>query len=292
MTQMHGATARQPASPGAALLPGEDLFRKIVDSVRDHAILVLDKDGLVLSWNAGAQHVKGYRADEVIGRHFSIFYTADAISCGWPDYELDAAARHGHFDDEGWRVRKDGTRFWAGVAITALRDRDGNLCGYSTITRDLSERKAYEEELRQSEERFRQLVTGLKDHAVFRLGLDGRIASWNSGAQTITGYDAGEVIGRNFEMFFIREDVASGRPQAELEAAGSNGRFEDEGWRVRKDGSVFRASATLTALYDAQGDLCGFASVACDLTDRKSDAALQPGQPAAAAPAVDDAAAR
>ena len=246
------------------------LHRLLVDSVRDYAIFALDPNGNVLSWNAGAESLKGYSADEIIGRHFSIFYPPEKQAEKFPEYELEVARREGRFEDEGWRIRKDGSRFWANVVITALRDETGTLVGFAKVTRDLTERFLAEEALRESEERFRLLVQGVKDYAIFMLDPAGRIASWNEGAQRIKGYEAAEIIGRHFSTFYPAEDVAAGKPERELEIAVSEGKYEEEGWRVRKDGSLFWANVLITAVRSADGRLVGFAKVTRDLTERRA----------------------
>src|SRR5688500_14458872 len=141
-------------SDGALKTPDSRLFMLMAESVQDYAIFLLDPAGFVISWNLGARLIKQYEASEIIGRHFSTFYTQKDIDRNWPNHELHRAALEGRFEDEGWRVRKDGTRFWANVIITALRDENKKLLAYSKITRDLSERKQQQEMLRQSEERF------------------------------------------------------------------------------------------------------------------------------------------
>src|SRR5262245_20478407 len=122
-----------------------NLHRLLVESVRDYAIFALDKTGHVISWNIGAERIKGYKASEIIGRHFSTFYPEEDIARGKPDWELQVAADVGRFEDEGWRLRKDGTEFWANVIITALRNERGDLVGFAKVTRDLTERKRGEE---------------------------------------------------------------------------------------------------------------------------------------------------
>ncbi|MFL5480387.1 MAG: PAS domain-containing protein, partial [Gemmatimonadaceae bacterium] len=196
-----------------------DLFRLLVENVQDYAIFALDTEGYILTWNAGAQRFKGYTAEEAIGKHFSIFYPKEKIEEGFPQHELDIAARVGRFEDEGWRIRKDGTRFWANVVITALRDETGKLIAFAKVTRDLSERRRAEESLRASEERFRLLVQGVKDYAIFMLDSDGRIVSWNEGAQRTLGYTAQEALGRHFSIFYPREDIATRKTERELEYA-------------------------------------------------------------------------
>ena len=250
-------------------LTGPSLYRMIVEQTKDYAVFALDPAGCVLTWNLGAQRIKGYAPEEIIGRHFSTFYTRDAVDSGWPDRELQSATAEGSFEDEGWRVRKDGSRFWANVFITALRDEDGRLLGFSKITRDLSERKHNEEVLRQSEERFRLLIEGVVDYAIYMLDPDGTISSWNAGAEAIEGYSRGEVIGKHFSRFHPQEDLAAGKPWMELAQARRLGRAEEEGWRVRKNGERFWARVVLSALLDSEGNLRGFANVTQDLSTRR-----------------------
>jgi PAS domain S-box-containing protein len=241
----------------------------LVDSAVDYAIFVLDVDGHVLTWNPGAARLKGYTPDEIIGRHFSIFYPQEDIDRAWPDHELSIAVAEGQFEDEGWRVRKDGSQFWANVVITALRGPDGRLLGFGKVTRDLTERKAGEDMLRESEERFRLLVSAVADYAIFLLNPDGTIATWNVGAERLKGYKADEIIGRHFSVFYSADDRAGGLPDQGLRAALEEGRWKNEGWRVRKDGSRFWADVVLTALHGSDGVHRGFAKVTRDLTDRK-----------------------
>ncbi|HVX12194.1 MAG TPA: PAS domain S-box protein [Pirellulales bacterium] len=247
-----------------------DQLRLLVQSTRDYAIFMLDPNGRVVSWNAGAERIKGYKADEIIGQHFSRFYPQEALDRGWPAHELQVATAEGRFEDEGWRVRKDGSQFWANVVITALRDEHGNLRGFSKVTRDLTERKKVEESLRRSEEQLRLLVQGTKDYAIFLLDPQGNIASWNNGAERIKGYKADEIIGQHFSRFYPQEALDRGWPAHELQVAAAEGRFEDEGWRVRKDGSQFWANVVITALRDEHGNLRGFSKITRDMSERKN----------------------
>lgn len=258
----------QPPIAGVGQLADAD-FRRLVESVRDYAIFMLDADGRVASWNLGAQLAKGYDAGEIIGRHFSVFYPADKVAENWPEQELALARQHGRVEDEGWRIRKDGSRFWASVVITALYQDDGTLRGYAKVTRDLSERRIAEQELRLSEERFRLMVEGVRDYAIFMLDPEGNIATWNLGAQLTKGYTAEEIIGRHFSLFYAPEDVDSGWPQRELERALRDGRFEDEGWRIRKDGARFWANVVITPMHDAEGRHWGFAKITRDMTAQR-----------------------
>jgi PAS domain S-box-containing protein len=256
------------AAAGSAESAG--LYRLLVQSVTDYAIFILDPRGHVMTWNPGAQRAKGYAAEEIIGRHFSTFYTAEDQAAGKPAWELEVATRDGRVEDEGWRVRKDGTLFWANVVITALRDQTGQLVGFAKVTRDLSERRRAEEALRVSEERFRLLVQSVKDYGIFMLDPGGHIASWNEGAQQISGYSAADIIGKHFSVFYPPDDVAADKPAHELVEAAAHGSFEDEGWRVRKDGTLYWSNVVITAVRDTEGDLFGFVKVTRDLSERRA----------------------
>jgi PAS domain S-box-containing protein len=247
----------------------EQHFEHLVAGVRDYAIFLLDRGGNVLTWNIGAERIKGYRAEDIVGQHFSRFYPKEALAADWPARELEVAATTGRLEDEGWRLRKDGSQFWANVVITALRDDAGGLRGFLKITRDLTDRRQAEERLRLSEERFRLMVEGVRDYAIFMLDPQGRIATWNAGAQRLKGYTAAEIIGQHFSRFYPEDAVDRGWPEEELRRAAAEGRIEDEGWRIRKDGSRFWANVVITALRDEAGTLRGFAKVTRDLTERR-----------------------
>jgi PAS domain S-box-containing protein len=242
-----------------------EIFQLLVSSVRDYAIFMLDPDGNIATWNKGAQRLKQYRPEEIIGRHFSIFYPEETKDK--PAWELQVAREQGSVEDEGWRVRKDGTRFWANVIITAVYDGHGELRGFAKVTRDLTDRRAAEEEARQNAEIFQLLVSSVRDYAIFMLDPEGNVATWNSGAQKIKQYTPEEIIGRHFSTFYPEED--KDKPARELEIARRDGSVEDEGWRVRKDGSRFWANVVITAVYDAHRELRGFAKVTRDITERK-----------------------
>lgn len=255
-----------------ALPTGDDdaqMYRLLVNTVKDYAIFLLDPDGRIASWNLGAEKIKGYRADEIIGRHFSVFYPRAAVESGWPDYELAEARKTGRFEDHGWRVRKDGSLFWANVLITALRDDRGELRGFAKITRDLSERRQYEETLRESEERFRLLLDGIEDYAIFMLDPEGRVVTWNAGAKAIGRFESQQILGRSFEAFYPDDARRAGKPERDLELARDAGHVLEEDWRVRRDGSLFWASIVLTAIRDEHGTLRGYAQVLGDMSERK-----------------------
>ena len=266
---------RETGSNKEELRQSEDRFKLLVQSVRDYAIFMLDPNGVVLTWNAGAERFKGYRADEIIGQHFSRFYPPEALARGMPEHELQVASKTGSFEDEGWRVRKDGSLFWANVVITAMRDAEGKLLGFAKVTRDLTQRRIHEEELRRSEERFRLLVEGVRDYAIFMLDANGRIVTWNVGAERIKGYTAREIIGQHFSIFYPDDVRESGWPEHELQVASEKGSFVDNGWRVRKDGTTFWANVTITALRDDTGRLIGYAKLTRDLTEAKRVEAME-----------------
>ena len=238
----------------------------LVDAIVDYAIYMLSPDGIITSWNRGAERFKGYTADEIIGQHFSRFYTEEDRATGLPAHALKTAETEGRFEREGWRVRKDGSRMWAHVIIDPVRDPAGRLVGFAKITRDMTERKAVQDSLRWSEQRFQLLVQGIRDYAIYMLGPDGRVTNWNTGAERLKGYTEQEIVGEHFSRFYTPEDRASGLPDRALAMAIREGRFEQEGWRVRKDGSRFRAHALLQPIYDEQGTLVGFGKITRDVT--------------------------
>ena len=252
-----------------ASLTDEGRYRLLVEAVTDYAIYMLDASGIVTTWNPGAQRFKGYAANEIIGQHFSRFYTEDDRKTGLPNRALETAEREGKFEAEGWRVRKDGSRFWAYVVIDPIRDRSGQIIGFAKITRDLTERKAAEQVLHRSEEQFRLLVQGVSDYAIYLLDLEGNITSWNLGAQRIKGYFANEIIGQHFSRFYTDEDRAAGLPQLALETVRNHGRFEKEAWRVRKDGSRFWAHVIIDPIRDDQGNAIGYAKITRDISERR-----------------------
>jgi PAS domain S-box-containing protein len=252
---------------------GDAMFRHLVDGVQDYAIFALDPQGFITSWNRGAERIKGYSAAEAIGKHFSMFYLPQAVTAQWPQEELRRAKALGRFEDEGWRVRKDGTHMWANVVITAIVDH-GMLLGFSKVTRDLTERRRHEEELKERERNFRLLVEGVRDHAMLLLDRQGRIRTWNTGARRVLGYSQEQALGRDISTLYTEHDQASGRPTVELAAAGS-GSFRIEGWRQRADGTTFWAEVSTTALAGDAAHSEGFVQIVRDLTDRQRIEALE-----------------
>lgn len=245
-------------------------YRLLVESVTDYAIYMLDPQGTVISWNPGARRFKGYEDHEIIGQPFSRFYTEEDRAAGLPERALRQAAEDGRFEHEGWRVRKDGTRFWAHAVIDPiLNPATGRVLGYAKVTRDLTERREADEALRRSEEKFRLLVQGVTDYAIYMLDRDGVVTNWNVGAQRIKGYAPDEIIGKHFSLFYTPEDREKGEPQRTLQAAIDDGSAKKEGWRVRKNGETFWASVVVDPIRDDTGEIIGFAKVTRDLTERQ-----------------------
>ena len=244
-------------------------FELLINAIIDYAIFMLDTNGRVRSWNSGAERLKGYSANEIIGERFAVFYTPEDRARGLPETALATARDTGRFHSEGWRVRKDGSRFWALVVIDPIRDEDGQLIGFAKVTRDITERQQSHIELSESERRYRQLVDAVIDYAIFQLDASGHVTTWNPGAQRIKGYVPREIIGRHFSEFYTPEDRELGVPKRALAEAAETGRFEAEGWRMRKDGTRFWASVVIDRIVDKSGNLIGFAKVTRDLTERK-----------------------
>jgi PAS domain S-box-containing protein len=251
-----------------ASITSEGRYRMLIDAVTDYAIYMLDPGGIITSWNPGARRFKGYEEAEILGEHFSRFYTDEDRRAGLPRRALEIAERDGKFESEGWRVRKDGTKFWASVIIDPIRDRTGALVGFAKVTRDLTERMQAEASLRASQEQFRLLVQGVTDYAIYLLSPEGKVASWNAGAERIKGYAPDEIIGQHFSQFYTEEDQAAALPQKALEIATREGRFEKEGLRVRKDGTKFWANVVIDTIRNSDGSLLGFAKITRDITER------------------------
>ena len=247
----------------------EDRYRLLVDAVTDYALYMLDPDGFVVSWNSGAQRLKGYAEHEIVGRHFSQFYPEEDVRNGMPARALQTAAQEGRFEAEGWRVRKNGKRFWAHVVVDPILTPTRRLLGFAKITRDLSaaagcrgvaaSQRRTVPPARAGRDRLRNL------HA----DPHGIVTSWNAGAQRIKGYAPDEVIGTHFSRFYRPEDAAAGLPALALATAAAEGRFESEGWRVRKDGTQFRANVVVDPIRSvAGGDIIGFAKITRDVTEK------------------------
>ncbi len=262
-----------------ALYESERKFRLLVQAVKDCAIYMLDPSGVIVNWNSGAERLKGYSAAEIVGQHFSKFYTREDRMAGLPARVLEAAAREGHHEADGWRVRKDGSRFWAAVEIDAIRDEDDKLIGFAKITRDITERQVAQQTLRETAREFRTLIGGVTDYALFMLDPNGLVVNWNVGAERIKGYSGNEIIGQHFSRFYTDRDRSAGLPARALQIAAQEGRYEAEGWRVRKDGSLFWANAIIDRITDETGAVIGFAKITRDITEkRNAQLALQEAQ--------------
>jgi PAS domain S-box-containing protein len=258
------------ADTGASLPHlADDPFRLLVESITDYAIYLIDADGRVATWNAGARRIKGYEAEEIVGEHFSRFFTPEDQAAGLPGHALDAAAREGRFETEGWRVRKDGGRFWAHAIVDPVHGPDGELVGYAKITRDITQKKEAERALYESEQRFRLLVQGVRDYAIYMLDRGGHVTNWNPGAQAIKGYAEDEIVGEHFSRFYTEEDRARGVPAHALKTALREGKYEKQAWRVRKNGERFWASVLIDPIFNEAGEHIGFAKITRDITDQK-----------------------
>ena len=266
-----------------ALRQSEERYHRMIAEVEDYAIILLSKDGIIQNWNKGAEKIKGYSEAEIIGKSFKVFYSPDDQASGLPDELLATALTKGKANHEGWRIRKDGSRFWGSVSITALHDSNGGIIGFSKVTRDLTERRNQElkiqqinedlklknELLRRSEERYQRMVAEVEDYVIILLDENGRIENWNRGAQKIKGYSAEEIVGKHFSVFYIEEDRKKGIPGGLLTKAATEGKALHEGWRIRKDGSRFWGSVVITALHNDDGTVIGFTKVTRDLTEKK-----------------------
>ena len=256
------AKARAAKAMNRAEPRNDALFRLLVESVSDYAIITLNTEGLVTTWNRGAQRIKGYRAEEIIGRHFSCFHPQDKIAAGFPEQELKTAAIEGQFEDESWRIRKDGSRFWANVVVTALRDQSGNLLGFGKVTRDLSERQ-------QATERFRLIVESAPN-AIVMANHEGIIVLVNSQTEQLFGYTRDELIGQSVDRL-VPERVRSAHPSYRA------GFFTDPKTRamgagrdlygVHKDGREIPVEIGLNPLVTEEGSFV-LASI-IDITARK-----------------------
>ena len=240
----------------------------LINAVTDYAIYLLDANGVIATWNTGAALFKGYSAEEIIGRSFTVFYTEADQAAGLPARALETARREGRYESEGWRVRKDGSRFWTHVVIDPVIE-DGVVIGFAKVTRDVTTRKASDVALYESEQRFQRLVQSVRDYAIYMLDPVGNITNWNSGAEAIKRYKAGEVVGRHFSIFYTPEDRAARAPARALATAVEAGKFEGEVVRVRKDGERFWAHVLIDPIHDDDGKLLGFAKVTRDITEKR-----------------------
>jgi PAS domain S-box-containing protein len=247
----------------------QEKFEALLESAPD-AMVIVNSEGNICLINSQTEKLFGYARAELLGQAVEIL-TPERYRGKHPGYRGDfmfnAKVRTMGVGLELYARRKDGTEFPVEVSISPLHTEDGDLV--SSAIRDVTERKQAEAAMRQSEEKFRLLVSGVKDYAILMLDPEGRIQSWSSGAEKIKGYRGEEVIGKHFSLFYPQEDVERGKPARELICAAEEGRMEDQGWRVRKDGSRFWADVVITPLRDESGKLRGFGKVTRDMTERR-----------------------
>lgn len=281
---IHLSNTSENSSRGKDQQLSEQKFQHLIAEVEDYAIYLLSISGNVISWNEGAKRIKGYSPSEIIGKSFKVFYPKEDIDNGLPDMLLKRASELGKASHEGWRLRKDGSRFWGNITITRLHDELGNFTGFLKVTRDLTEKKIAEErynnslenlrqrneELRKSEDRYHRMVLEVEDYAIILLDEGGRIIEWNKGAEKLAGYKAEEIIGKSVRLFYPLEEKEANLPERLMKEAEQKGSVLCEGFRIRKDGSRFWASVTLTALHNDSGKVTGFTEVMRDLTDWKN----------------------
>ena len=250
-------------------MPEQQRLQLLVNAIQDYAIYMLDAEGHVATWNPGAERFKGYSASEIIGQNYEVFFSPEDRSADVPRKALRIAAREGRFETEGWRIRQDGSRFWCHVVLDAIRTEQGDLLGYAKITRDITDKRETQDALFESEQRFRMLVQGVTDYAIYMLDTEGQVTNWNAGAERIKGYSQNEIVGQHFSRFYTEADRANGEPQRALQTALSEGKYEREAWRVRKDGSLFWAHVLIDPIFDDSGQHIGFAKITRDHTAKR-----------------------
>jgi PAS domain S-box-containing protein len=246
-----------------------ELYHKMIEEIEDYAIILLDKNGIIQNWNKGSEEIKGYTESEILGKHFSIFFLQEDINNNLPNKLINQAATTGRAMQEGWRKRKDGSKFWSSITITAIHDDDQNVIGFSKVTRDLTDKKKTEDELRMSEERYHRMIAEVQDYAIILLDENGNIQNWNVGAEKIKGYKSEEIIGKHFSIFYPKKDQENNLPRKLLQVAREKGKAVHEGWRIRKDGSYFWGTIVITALHGEDNNVIGFSKVTRDLTEKK-----------------------
>lgn len=255
----------------AAFFEQENVSRAAVPGA-DCAMYMLDTDGIVSHWSASGRMSSGYLRDEVVGRHFRAFYTPEDQANGLPERVLETVRNEGRFEGDGWCVRKNGERFWSHVVIEPIIHAGGELFGYAVVTQDRTEARRIQQQSFDHERRFRMLVEGVTDYAIYMLDTQGRVSNWNAGAQRAKGYEAEEIVGRHFSIFYSEEARARGAPESGLRQARETGKFEAQGWRLRKDGRRFWAHVVIQPIYDDAGELFGYAKITRDRTEQRETA--------------------
>jgi PAS domain S-box-containing protein len=247
-------------------------FRFLVEAVIDYAIYMLDPEGRVLTWNAGAERNKGYRADEVLGKNFSMFFLPEDVAAGLPEQELEIAEREGRFAGDGWRLRKNGTKFWAQVTLTAICGPDGKLRGFAKVTRDMTAQKETEiaiHALNSELSRFQMMVQTIDEYAIYSMDAHGTITSWGVGAEKTSGWTSEQMVGKHYSAAgFTEEDIASGLPDRELAEAARHGRYMSDEWRILA-GRRLWSSGVIHAVRDESGEVTAFVRVARDMTRQR-----------------------
>jgi PAS domain S-box-containing protein len=283
---------QQIQARAAELRASQERFRLLVDGTKDHAIFMLDPTGRIISWNPGAERIKQYQASEIVGQHFSRFYPQEAVERGWPDEELRRATAEGRFEDEGWRVRRDGSRFWASVVITALWDDGGNLRGFSKITRDLTERRQAEENARRllqeetarrTAEQFAQVIEGQREQlrvtltsigdAVITTDADGRVTLLNRVAETLTGWSNEDARSQPLQsvLHIVNELTRQPleNPVAKVITTGRIVGLANHTLLIDKDGTERPIDDSAAPIHDAEGRVLGTVLVFRDVTERR-----------------------
>ncbi|MFH1799392.1 MAG: PAS domain S-box protein [Candidatus Omnitrophota bacterium] len=264
------ASEQQLRAANQQLKKSEEQVRLLVESVKDYAIFMLDPQGNVMSWNSGAEKIKGYRPGEIIGKHFSCFYTKEDVESGKPKHELEATLAQGRFEDEGWRVRKDGSRFWADAIISTVYNSEGEILGFSQVTRDLTERKRMEEALKASEEMSRNIIESAQD-AIVIMDNNGNISSWNRAAKATFGYTEKEVLGKELHGLLApkryydayRKAFSHFQKTGEGTAVGKTLELA----AVRKDGTEFPIELSMSAFH--LNGMWHAAGIVRDVTEHK-----------------------
>jgi len=268
------ATKPHDASAGVVVDTVSDggIYQRLIQGIAEYAIYMLDTEGRIRTWNAGAQRAKGYTAEEIIGCYYGCLYTPEDQVNGLPASNLRIARDEGKFQAEGWRARKDGSKFWAHAVIDPIYDANGALFGFANVTRDCTELHHLLIRAQEQEQRFRLLAEGITDYAIYMLDPSGIVTSWNAGAERANGYEAAEIVGEHFSMFYTPEDQAKGIPALGIDTARHVGKFDAEGWRVRKDGSHFWAHVVIQPVYDDDDALFGFAKITRDCSEQRKNA--------------------
>lgn len=249
----------------------EDINALLVQGLQGCALLLVDVEGHILVANPAIESITGYTSQELQGVSYACFFPKVDQLSKVPFRAMARAVSKGYYEADGWLHRKDGSTLWANLSLSPVYDDDHDLYGYTVLIRDISEKLAAEHALFNSEQQFRILVQSVRDYAIYMLDLQGRVTNWNAGAALIKGYSAEEIIGRHYSTFYTEEDRQRGEPQRGLDTALRDNTFQNEAWRVRKDGTHFWASVVIDPIYDESGDLLGFAKITRDITNKKRD---------------------